>query len=280
MSTKIPQGTRPAAAPQPEIVCPVIRGIVDEGHLPIDAKGNAKISDLKEVFEDLGLSRNAAYVAAVGNSPGRILGNLWKGTFNVNQLRGGLLDHSGDSLILRNGHFDPERFQALVSHSSDGKTMSMEDFRAAIRDNKQIDDASWIGSKISGVEFSLLLNVFGEKGPDGQKRVSIDDLRGLYEDKRLPGAKLGGPIQTAPETPVATMASVARSLPSESPSGLARAGVDSAVQGSDLFGAGGLAAKGAGQGVCAFMQGGGAQTTSDTNAQVTQQHNQLPLAAE
>lgn len=259
---------------QPEIVCPVIRGMVNEGHLQVDAKGNAKISELKDIFEDLGFNRHLAHVAVAGNGIGDIAGNLFGGKFNVNQLRGGLLDHSGDSMILRNGKFDPERFNALIAHSSDGVRMTADDFAKAIKDNKQIDNASWIGSKISGVEFSILMDAFGTKGADGVKGISIEDLRNLYEHKQIPPSFR--PTESVrPENNVASMASQMRDLASGSQVGIAKAGVNSALQSADLFTPANLAVQGAGKGVCPHMSAGGAQTTSAPTPEITQLHNQL-----
>lgn len=264
---------------QPEIVCPVIRGMVNDGHLHVDAKGNANISELKDIFEDLGFNRNLAHVAAVGNGIGDIVGNLWNGKFNVNQLRGGLLDHSGDSMILRNGKFDPERFNALVAHSSDGVRMTAADFQKAIQDNKKIDDASWIGSRISGVEFSILMDAFGTKGADGVKGISIEDLRNLYENKNIP-ASFRPTEGVRPENNVAGLASQVRNLASGSQVGMAKAGVDSALQSSDLFTSGNIAVQGAGKGICPHMSAAGTQTTPASAQEVTQLHNQLTPRAE
>jgi hypothetical protein len=259
---------------KPEIVCPVIRGMVHDGHLNVDKKGDAKISQLAGIFEDIGLSRNAAYVATAGNGLGDIFGNLFSGSFNVNELRGGLLDHSGDSMILREGKFDEERFDVLVSHSSDGKTMTAEDFTRAIATNKKDDDASWIGSKISGVEFKILLEGFGTEGPDGVKRLSIKDLRNLYEHKQVPPSFRPDSNPRA-ENNISSVAAQVRSLANGGQLGLANAGVKSAMQGEDLFSAGDVSQMGAGKGICPHMGSGGDQATAASAQEVMQLHNQV-----
>ncbi|TNE47070.1 MAG: hypothetical protein EP343_21225 [Deltaproteobacteria bacterium] len=257
---------------QAEIVCPVIRGMVSDGHLNVDAEGNAQISELKDIFEDLGFNRHLANVAVVGNKPSAILGNLFGGTFNVNDLRGGLLDHSGDSMILRNGKFDPERFDVLVSHSSDGQRMTTEDFQKAIQTNKTDDDASWIGSQISKVEFRILLDAFGTEGPDGVKGISIDDLRNLYENKQIPSSFR--PVETAtPSNDIASLAGHARNLATGSQVGAAKAGLSSALQGSDLLSSGDVAVQGMGKGACPYM--GQDQSTAASSPEVVQLHNEM-----
>jgi hypothetical protein len=273
---KLPKQQPPVAQSQPEIVCPVMRGMVAEGHLQVDGEGDAQISELKDIFQDLGFKRNLAYAAAVGNGFWDIGGNLMSGTFNVNELRGGLLDHSGDSLILRDGQFDPERFDKLVSHSADGQRMTEADFMKAVQTNKKDDDASWIGSKISEVEFGLLLKAFGTEGADGVRGVSIDDLRGLYQDKKSPPS-FRPETASAAKVGVAGLASQVRGLPTESRVGMAQAGADSALEGGNLLDSGGVAAKGAGQAACPYV-GAGAEAVSENPAEITQTHNELPGA--
>lgn len=265
-------------AAEPEIVCPVIRGMVSDGHLNVDAEGNAKISELKDIFEDLGFNRHLANVAVVGNRPSAILGNLFGGKFNVNDLRGGLLDHSGDSMILREGKFDPERFDILVSHSSDGQRMTEADFQKAIQTNKVDDDASWFGTQISKVEFSILLEAFGTEGPDGVAGVSIDDLRNLYENKQIPDSFR--PVENAtPSNTIASLAGQARSLATGGQVGVAKAGLSSAIQGSDLLSSGDVAVQGMGKGACPYMGQDGAESTSSSSAEVVQLHNQVATDA-
>ncbi|HAA59069.1 MAG TPA: hypothetical protein DCE42_30220 [Myxococcales bacterium] len=275
MSVKFPK--QAPVQQQPEIVCPVMRGMVADGHLHADKNGDAKISELKDIFEDLGFSRGLANVAVVGNGFGDILGNVFSGTFNLNELRGGLLDHSGDSMILRNGAFDPEKFETLISHSSDGERMTQADFEKAIKTNRQADDGSWMGSRISKVEFGILLKAFGTKGKDGEMGISISDLRGLYQDKKIP-ASFRPETKATTQNAVATLSAKARSMPSDSHVGMAKAGADSALQGDNLFDNGGIAAKGMGQGICPHMGSGGAQMTADNPAEITQLHNELPQA--
>lgn len=270
---KISNSPSPSVQAQPEIVCPVMRGMVAEGHLQVDENGDARISELKDIFQDLGFNRHLANAAVVGNSFWDIAGNALSGTFNVNELRGGLLDHSGDSLILRNGSFDPARFEKLISHSSDGQRMTEADFMKAVQTNKVDDDGSWIGSKISEVEFGILLKAFGTEGPDGVAGISIDDLRGLYQDKTIPPS-FRPETRAVAESGVASLASQVRGLPTESRVGLAQAGANSALDGSDLLDNGGVAAKGAGQAACPYV-GAGAEALSQNPAEVTQTHNQL-----
>jgi len=274
MSIKGPGSNPMPVAANPEIVCPVIRGMVNDGHLQVDGEGNAKISELKDIFEDLGMSRIGANAAIIGNKPLDIFGNLFSQTFNVNDLRGGMLDHSGDSMILREGKFDPERFEKLVSFSSDGKTMSLDDFKKAIPENRKDDDGSWLGAKISGVEFSILTDAFGVEDADGVKRIDINDLRNLYEHKQIP-PNFRPETRAVAETSVSSMAGRARGLASGSQVGMAQSGINSALGGDDLFSSGDIATQGAGKGVCPHMGQAGAETTSASSPEVTQLHNQL-----
>lgn len=271
-----PQETQ-ATEQQPEIVCPVLRGMVNDGHLHVDAEGNAEISELKDIFEDLGFNRHLAHVAVVGNRPRHILGNLFSGTFNLNDLRGGLLDHSGDSMILRSGKFDPERFDTLISHSADGQRMTEADFAKAIETNKADDDGSWMGARISKVEFGILLEAFGTKGSDGVVGIGIEDLRNLYEHKQVP-PNFRPTENTAPTNTMASLAGHARGLATGSQVGVAQAGLDSALEGDDLLSSGDTAVMGAGKGACPFMGATGAETSSQSTSEVTQLHNQLSNA--
>lgn len=276
-SRSVPQSSTPTieqSQAQPEIVCPVLRGMVDDGHLHMDENGDAKLSELRDIFEDLGFSRHLANLAVVGNSAGSILGNIFSGTFNLNELRGGLLDHSGDSMVLRKGSFDPEKFEALIQHSQDGKRMTKADFESAIAENKKIDNASSMGSRISKIEFSILLQAFGTEGPDGTVGISIDELRGLYENKDIP-ASFRPESNVKANNPISSMAQNVRGLALGSQTGIAQAGVNSALGGGDLLEGGQLGSLGVGKGVCPHMGAAGEVTTSANQAEITQLHNQI-----
>lgn len=202
-ATKTGQSTSAAAAPLPdrqkEIVCPVLGSMVNEGRIKLAPDGSLKLSDLRAATKDLqmdaGLRGGLTATGLIANKPGDIMHNTLHGSMNVLDLRSGNIKHPGDSAILTAGKFDQAKFDALVSHA-EGGVMTVDSFARAIAANVQRDmipgqklDTLIRGKNFSNVEYGALLASFGTRdAKSGKLGISVEDMRALYQDKKLPPA--------------------------------------------------------------------------------------------
>lgn len=129
------------------------------------------------------------------------IGNHWddtlrvaSGTFSIKNLRGSFLDHSGkgDTGILFGGEFHQDRFNFLLSHSTDGRSLSINDLADAVRDNLRRDRVPLSPRSISEdvFEAAALINTFGTTDARGQLSISFETLLNLYKYRTLPQARL------------------------------------------------------------------------------------------
>ncbi|MFT6039552.1 MAG: hypothetical protein ACI9TP_002351, partial [Candidatus Azotimanducaceae bacterium] len=170
------------------IFCPFISGLIHGQHLPMDTDGNARISNLNVIMPIFGFPRWTAYAAGVANRFMNISGNLWFDRFNILDFRNGMIKHSCDSGILRHG-FNQEKFDVLVAYGHDGKLTSAN-FNQAIEDRRKRESGSWIGARLSKLEFSILMTAFGTPHESGGSYIKSDDLLAMYKDHKLPGHHL------------------------------------------------------------------------------------------
>lgn len=205
-------GTKPSVAAQAiapgsgktELMCPVLRGMVNEGRLQMKPDGSVSLDELNKAVKDLGGSKalGAATwgIGTIGNKPTDILHNLLHHELNVVNLPAGIVPHPADTGVLRQGHFDAQKFDALVAHAENG-VMTTDSFANAIADNYRRDvkgganvvDATVRGLNFAQLEFAGLLSVFGSKDPaTGKTGIKVDDLRQLYEKGTIPEGMKGG----------------------------------------------------------------------------------------
>lgn len=194
-----PAVTSPIPDRQKEIVCPVLGSMVNEGRIKLAPDGSLKLSELRAATRDLqmdaGLRGGLTATGLIANKPGDIMHNTLHGSMNVLELRSGSIKHPGDSAILTGGKFDQGKFDAMVSHAENG-VMTVDSFGKAIAANVQRDllpgqkvDTLVRGKNFSAVEFGALLASFGKTDPkSGKLGISVEDMRALYQDKKLPQA--------------------------------------------------------------------------------------------
>jgi len=262
------------------ILCPVLGAMVNEGKIKLDAKGNMSLFDFQSMLvKDMHFSRPLAIMTAsagvVANRPIDILGNLFGARMNPLELRGGMVHHPGDSMILTKGTFDEEKFQALARHATDAKVvngkvvsgrLTLQDMTEVVAANVARDAAvsgKKQGATLGIAEMGAVVAMFGERNPrTGEREISVETLRALYADKKLPK-----PAGTAAEPTTfgayrATMAEMTRRLPGASATGIATDGARAAA-GLDAS-AMTPAMLGAAKGVCPHVQG-----TSSASAPVS-----------
>lgn len=201
VSGRKPSAAAQAIAPgagQKEIICPVLRALVNEGRVQLAPDGSVKLDELNKAVRELGGSQplGAATwgIGAIGNKPTDVLHNLTRQEFNVVNLPDGIVPHPADSQILREGKFNEQRFDELVSHAENG-VMTTDSFAKAIAASYRRDRAAGAGlvdSAVRGLnfaelEFAGLLSVFGKKDPaTGKTGIAVADLRTLYEQGTIP----------------------------------------------------------------------------------------------
>jgi len=204
------EGYRALAPDDPRLkytICPFMSSALKEGLIKVDENGNADVKQLKEVLGPFG--GVPAFFAKQNHAvdkEGKLkdssqddslldFANIhpFAKKFNPWQLAGSKGDHIGDSKILSvEKGFDAQRFEEFVSHSQDGKTMTMEDFGRAVgatipRDS-EVDglyDKELNASKSAG-EWALMVELLGKTGEDGVKRVDIQEMRNLFENNQFP----------------------------------------------------------------------------------------------
>lgn len=186
------------SAPTKLIMCPVLGSLIREGSLELDANGCIDLREFNTVMiTRLGITPQRAAVTVATGFIGNHLSDAVKvasGKLDIDHLKGSILDHvgHGDTAILQDGVFHEDKFQVLCAHSSDGKTLCIADFAAAINDQLARDGGFVTrtrGASEDIFEMAALINTFGYVDDEGDRRIAFDTLRDLYQHQRLPAAE-------------------------------------------------------------------------------------------
>jgi hypothetical protein len=181
----------------PEIVCPVLGSLVREGRVQLKPDGTVPFDELTSAWRALGLSAplraGLRSLGVFANSPLDVRHNARAAELNVLDLRDGMLTHPADSGVLSHGKLDEGAFDTLIFHAEAG-VMTIDAFARAIAQNVRRDlepgqllDTVLRGMNASVVEFSGLLALFGRRDhPHGKLGITVDELRALYFEQRLP----------------------------------------------------------------------------------------------
>lgn len=230
----------PANPKDMAIVCPVLGSLINEGKVKMEPDGTVKISDLRKSFgNDLGFATDhqirASNVGVFANKITDVLNHTVTQKFNVLDMRSGMIKHQGDSAILTAGQFDQAKFDAFVSHAKDGK-MTETAFAEAIAANyvRDFDGKKFPADRAKNTaegEYGAILAVFGQKdAKTGEMYLTVEDVRGLFQDKRLPKH-----IQTTANKDVSKMS---KSLETKSDAFLASSAFRSTATASGMANAG------------------------------------------
>lgn len=176
------------------IPCPNLRTLVNEGFLTPDKDGIVDIKQLDEALKRLGttgiphkvLTRGAE--AATKEVVAQQLGDAGKGKFNIFRLTGSNLDHKGDTRVLRGG-FNAERMEWLLSFANkDGRIGIPEASRAqkAAADSDPLGDSSFRDRGLGVVELVAIVKVYGTIDKNGQKSISVEGARNLWQSSKFP----------------------------------------------------------------------------------------------
>lgn len=178
------------------IPCPFWRTAINENMVTVAPDGTVSMDDVGKLLKTAGVGfglRNAALLgikkvaAEMAGSQGGLAGfwaTLQADRLNVLDLPKSSLMHTGDSGILRDG-FHAEKLEELLSFSSDGKTVSLQDLAEANK-HQVANDPGESGHRFGVAEYSIILEVFGRSNEDGDKFLTKDDLVRLFRDNKLP----------------------------------------------------------------------------------------------
>lgn len=178
------------------IPCPNLRTLVNEGWLTPDASGLVDIKQLDAALKRLGveglprkvLDRGAE--AATKEVVAQQLGDMGKGKFNIFRLTGSNLDHKGDTRVLRGG-FNPERMEWLLSFANkDGRLgiaeMARAQKAATAPGGDPLGDSGFRDKALGVAELTAIVKVYGTVDKNGQKSISVDGVRNLWEHSKFP----------------------------------------------------------------------------------------------
>ncbi|MBI4816579.1 MAG: hypothetical protein HY791_09985 [Deltaproteobacteria bacterium] len=176
-----------------EIPCPVLRTLVKEQAISVGPEGQVDLAQLQKALRGIGVSDLVSKILAHGGSDAspvrpELLRDSGRKELDIYRLRGSSLDHLGDTRILRDPSvpFSQERLDALLSLSTDGKTLTTKDLALANKLNVGTEGGSFRAVGIGLAELGALLLVFGRRNQDGVKALQKDDIVALYRDSKLP----------------------------------------------------------------------------------------------
>lgn len=163
-----------------KIPCPALSAMFTSDMLPVAADGKVQIADLDKALTELGLSRGVRALLTHGAETV----DPAKGEFDLFNLNGSSLDHTGSSGIRQNG-VHPERFELLTKFSKDGKTLTPSDLADAAKHFAK-ENPGARGAITQIAEMAILLETFGQRDDKGRPFFAIDDLKKLWVDGELP----------------------------------------------------------------------------------------------
>ena len=194
--------THTPTAAERAAICPFVRTVlVQHPDLYDDAGRTMSLESLLELVRNQRADRTAdpksleqvfSFFARVNHTPFPLwLRNLVRrGDRFSTDFPGSRGDHPGSTGIYReaDGEFDAAAFERVVSHSTDGSTMSQKDIAAAIieANDRPENPGSAIDLVNSAGEFALLLNLIG----NGDGTMRIADMRTLFAANDWPPGAL------------------------------------------------------------------------------------------
>lgn len=165
-----------------KIPCPALAGMFNAGMLKTEKDGTVKIPDLERALSQLGPNAIARKVLTNGADATDSV----KGSFNLFTLNGSNLDHSGSTGIRQNG-VHPERFDVLMSFSTDGERLTAKDLANA-GEHFAKEDPGLRGRVTQLAEFSIVMEVFGRRAADGSRYFTKEDAKQLFVDGQIPSS--------------------------------------------------------------------------------------------
>lgn len=178
------------------IPCPFWRVMINEDVVDVAKDGSVSMGDVRKALKEagvsfglretamLGIKHVAAQMAGAGGGLAGLMATFHADRLNVLDLPHSSLMHTGDSGTLRGG-FHQENLDKLLSYSSDGVNVTIDDLAKANKAQVEADPGA-SGRGFGVAEYSILVNVFGSKNEDGVKYLSKKDLTTLFKDNKFP----------------------------------------------------------------------------------------------
>ncbi|MCA8994933.1 MAG: hypothetical protein KDA88_23350 [Planctomycetaceae bacterium] len=163
-----------------KIPCPALLSFYNNGRLKPDKDGNVTTGHLDDVLASVGVSKMVRRVLVKGADKTDEIPQ----SFNLFELRGSSLDHSGSTGI-RDQRVSPEKLESSLLRFSESGRMYVEHFAAAAN-QAQSQDPGFKGTMIQTVEFTALLEVFGRLDESKRRYLTVEDVRGLWIDGKYP----------------------------------------------------------------------------------------------
>ena len=188
--------------------CPFLRALVAGGWLHDDVERLTKVRDtIVQASGQQGPGGAILAIAAIANglSPAALMRNVREG-LHLSALRDGPLDKhgSGSRILDAQGQFQPEELDRLATFASLKRTPQGEselglslpevtamldaNFERALGIRRRVDRALMNG------EWPVLLKFMGKDDINGKRYLSVDEVRTLFQERRLPermAARLG-----------------------------------------------------------------------------------------
>ena len=164
-----------------KIPCPALLSFYNNGLLDPDENGNVAIADLDKVLASVGVNSTVRKVLAKGADESDGVRDC---KFNLFALRDSSLDHSGSTGI-RDPEVNPDMLESNLLRFSENGRLYAEHFAAAAN-QAQKGDPGIKGTITQTVEFTALLEVFGRVDESKGRYLTIDDVKGLWIDGKLP----------------------------------------------------------------------------------------------
>ncbi len=184
------------------IPCPFIRALVATSYIQADVEPVQRLAEL--IGEAAGGSRAnktkvrilSVGIAAIANGldPMKI-GKTYMDGLKIPELRGGPLDKRGvnSRIIDQNGSFDPEQYERLKTFAKEFSTADGKELGIGLKEIKIMMDQNAerapskrsVDRMLMEGEWPVLLQVM-QKGEGDDAYLSLDELRILFADRRLP----------------------------------------------------------------------------------------------
>lgn len=112
-------------------------------------------------------------------------GDMATGKFNILKLTGSNLDHPGDTRILRGG-FNAERLDWLLSFANAEGRIGMKEVSRAQLEARNDEPTTFRDKALGVAELTALVKVYGTPDASGNKSISAEGVRNLYQNARFP----------------------------------------------------------------------------------------------
>jgi hypothetical protein len=191
------------AASKADIPCPFLRALVAQGFISSEQESIKRIGRL--IGEAAGGSQaNKSRIGAISMGIAAIASGLGlraivatvKTGLSIKRLRGGPLDKKGvnSRIISRTGAFDAEQFARLRQFARTFQGADGDEPGLGLDDLTKMMDANYeraerkrpIDRKLMNGEWPVLLKVLHRTAKNGETYLSLEELRALFEERKLP----------------------------------------------------------------------------------------------